>query len=476
MALLAVLPTDGADGMLLGDQRIEPLWLDPLPIKREARALAPDQLPSRDDSPDARAPNERFRALLQAHRLGTQPVPLAIEGADGLLARAYAGLWSAALARLEEQDPLVAEDLLSDLVGRARGMCRGATRSVAAWETNDDELAQLLRSLLAPEVPGVVLVESARAWLDGRCPLTIWVVAEDGDALTLGVANPRSRSVDLELAWPRLTGLAFDGAVAPESIELIRVTRPAFDDDDPAGLEPAVAQAIHDHGLGRLLPPADAAPDDSARSALERQARAPRVLVARTGAVQLSMLVGSGMIAARPPGVGTGLFSPTATLAQVRSGLATPVPDGWSTSLGLRRRPTGWEVIVECRQAAPDAVLSDELTVTLDAGFAHTLVIASTGVVRAASEQVEGKAAFAHNPYNWRARVPIPDSWLGSAENFGRIALTAARRIEPKPGEVIPLASRVQHAGFAAPSFDPVARAIPIDLSGWSPSSVTLSP
>ena len=473
VALLVPLPTDSSDALVLGAQRLEPQWLDPL-TPAQGRACVEPAITA-DDSPDPAAPNEYFRAVLHAHRLRTVPPALECEGADALYARAIAGMWSAAIARLAEQDPVLAEEILSDLAGRARGECGGVMRSIAAWETNEEELAQLLRRLLEPGVPGVVIVESARAWLDGRAPVAIWVIADEGESVVLAVANPRRRSVPLELSWPQRHELAFDGEIPPETLAIVRARRPVFGPEGSSALDPATALAVEEHGLGRLLPPG-AQGAGGAHSAVESQVRIPRVLIAQSGGTEQSILVGTGRLAARPPGLGLGVFVPTVTLAQVRAGTATPPPQGWSTSVGLRRRPAGWELIVECAQAEPKSVQRDDVTLTFDAGFARSITLSSDGRVTGAGESVESEAAFASSPGRWRSRVPIPDEWIGSAAHDGHIALSASRSVDPVPGASIPEAARRQFAGLAPPRFDSHARPLPIDLSSWSLSSVTLGP
>ena len=474
IALLAPLPVDGEDSVMLGRQELEPIWMDPLP---------PAQPPARDsdltatDTPDVTAPNEHFRAVLQAHRLGiTAPTP-AMEGTDALYARAVAGLWSAAIARLAEQDPVIAESVLSDLAGRARLPGERSARSLAVWETNESELAQLLRTLLEPRVDGIILAESARTWLEGRSPLAIWVDQDVGEALVLAIANPRNTSVRVTIRWPDRRDAAFSGDIAPEAIEFVRIERPAW--TAPAGpvIDEALAEAMALRGLARLLPPADLAPESPQRSAMEIETRAPRTLTIDTGTATSTVLVGPGRVGARPPGSGFGTFLPPANLAAIRSGALRGPPPEWSTYLGLRKRPAGWELIVECRSPQGAVPNRDEIAIIIDGGFQHSVLVASNGEVEAGSESVEAGTRVHHLADCWRARIPVPDEWLSSKGSpAAHISLSAQRRVSGSGSDAPPRGARLQSAGMVPLCIDPTPRMIPLDLSGWTLPSVTLGP
>ena len=475
IALLAPLPTDGDDSLHLGTQEVDAIWMDPLAPPSGPPREEPDL--GESDTPDSSAPNEHFRAVLQAHRFGMQPPAPHAEGTDGLYARAIAGLWSAAIARLAEQDPVLAELVVSDLVGRARGSDAMAALSLAAWETSDTELSQLLRVLLEPRVAGIVLVESARAWIEGRSPLAIWVEHDEGEALVVAVANPRSAAVTLQLRWPDRNDALFEGEIPPESIEFVRVERPRWVDNDGPIIDEALAVAMEERGLGRLIPPANRLGASAPRSAVESEARAPRILLAESDTTSQPIMVGSGRIAVRPPGVGLGTLIPSANLAAIRGGALRGPPVEWSTNVGLRKRPTGWELILECRVPEGAAPTIDEVTVTVDAGFLHTVRVSSSGQIIAGNESVEDGGRVARHRDRWRARVPLPDEWIvGDSGTPARVAISAQRRIEGAELDAPPAYARLQFAGIAPRGTDPKAKAIPVDLSSWSFASVTLSP
>ncbi len=473
IALLAPLPADGDDVILLGSQELDAIWMDP-----QGSAVAvgsADHGLGSNDSPDLSAPSEYFRAVLQAQRFGAVAPPPAIEGNDALYARAIAGLWSAAIARLAEQDPITCETVVSDLTGRASLAAADGAKSLAIWETDEEELAQLLRVLLEPRIDGIVLAEGARTWLEGRSPLVAWVEREEGESLTIAIGNPRNQAIPLTIKWPGRGEHAFEGEIPPESIEFVTIKRPSWESPVGPVIDERIAQAMQERGLGSLLPPANVGSPDSARAALESETRAPRTISLETPTSASTLLVGVGRVAVRPPGAGFGTFVPPANLAALRSGSLLAPPPEWETHLGLRKRPAGWELIAECRVPSGSHPNTDELTIVLDAGFQHSVRINAEGEVFAGSESVESGARFHHEVDRWRVCVPLPEDWIvGSGSTAGRLTLSAQRRLSGSGSDAPPLSARTQSAGAVPLSISPKARQIPLDCAGWELPSVTL--
>lgn len=475
IVLLAPLPSDGEDEIRLGEQVLQPYWMDALAT---TKTRAPSELTlSASNLPDASAPSEYYRTLLQAHRMGMVAEPFAGQPHDVLYARSIAGMWSAAIARLEQNDPVTSDLLLSDLTGRAHGLRGKSATSFAAWESDETELNSLLRSLLTPRTDGIVLVESAKAWLEGRSPILFWLERDEGESLVIGAANPRSESIPLTFHWQGEKVDATRGEIAPESIEFFTVVRARPPQPDVVEIDETLATALRDHGLSAMLPPADLTGPNQGRDAIEANARAQPVLIAQHGVNKCAIQVGFGRAAVRPPGLGFGALRPAATLAQARAGTLKAPPLAWSTSVGIRRRPTGWELLIECLAPADANPNKDEVTVTCDAGFRHTLSIRSDGTVVAQDESVELGCQVHQHSDRWRVRVPLPESWVTAANaSEGKLTIAVARIIEGTGSDAPPAFARRQFAGLSPLLVDPQAKGIPIDLSSWTLSSVTLAP
>ena len=471
IALLAPMPTDGDDEIMLGGQELDAIWMNPQG-SAIARANTDHGLGS-SDSPDLSAPSEYFRTVLQAQRFSAVAPPPSIEGNDALYARAIAGLWSAAIARLAEQDPVTCETVVSDLTGRAVLAAAGGAKSLAIWETSDEELAQLLRILLEPRIDGIVLVEGARTWLDG--PLVAWIERDDGESLTLAIGNPRNQPIPVTIKWTGRGDPAFEGDIPPESIELVTIKRPSWESPGGPLIDERIAQAMQERGLGRLLPPAIVGTPDLSRASVESEIRTPKTLSLETPTAASTLLVGVGRVGVRPPGAGFGMFVPPANLAALRSGSLRAPPAEWETHLGLRKRPAGWELIAECRVPSGAHPNTDELTIVLDAGFPHSLRINAEGEVVAGSESVESGTRFHRDSDRWRVCIPLPDEWIaGSSGTAKHLTLSAQRRLSGSGSDAPPMSARIQSAGAVPLSIDPKARQIPLDCAGWELPSVTL--
>lgn len=475
IVLLAPLPEEGEGEIILGEQHLTPAWMDGLAMR--STSPASEAMRSDADLADPAAPSEYFRAVLQAHQLNLQPpLPMGRER-EVLYARAVAGLWSAGIARLQENDAAAAKGVLGDLVGRAHGVVNDQARSMAVWESSESDLDELLRSLLEPKSAGIVIAAAAKVWLDHRSPLMFWVEEDQGEAIVIGVANPRGEAFPLEFRWPDQREAALHGEIAPESFHTFIVPRSRPDDAPAVIIDEALSAALHEYGLTSLLPPANLSGTGQGRDALEAQARAQSTLIAAHGNNRVVIPVGLGRNAVRPPGLGFGLFLPAAALSQVRAGSVESPPLEWATTAGIRRRPTGWELIFESFTPAGAHPTTDLITVMVSAGADHTIKIHSDGRVECDDPSVRDGAAVHRSIDRWRARLPLPESWV-TPENGrpGKLEVSIERLIEGSEFDTPPRFARRQFAGLAPLEIGPMAKRIPLDLSSWSLSSVTLAP
>jgi hypothetical protein len=443
VVLLVALPQDGEDHIQLGAQRIDPDWLDPLPAARAFEPVAPAE--GESHLPDIDAPSEHFRWHLLAARVG-EPVPEPRGTAhDALYARHLASLWSGAIERLRQADPDVARDLLADLTGRA---CVPDGDCIAAWATDLRELNELLESLLDPSKDGLGIVESARQWMESRAPVVAWVEGEDEEGVILRIANPRPVTIDIALRWPDRKDASVTLTLEPETVHLARIERDAV---ETPSLPDDVVRALEEQDLGHLAPPQVDADRDAVRRAVERSARAIPVVRVESGRWSMPVPIGSGRVAARPPALALGTFLPRASLAELRAGAVRAAPTSFATSAQVRRRPAGWEVLVDCqREGEPSP--TDVVTIAIDAGWRHEVRVSESGAVGDPDGTV---VRVASGPRRWRARVLLPRDWIRSPHG----TISVERRLPD--GEVV-------SAGIAPPAWSPEARPLPVAFDAWA--------
>ena len=475
VVLLVPLPTDGGDEIYLADQKIDPIWMDGLsaPLVASRTDLSLNDA----DLPDPAAPSEYFRAVLQAYRMGITPPPPVGGEIDVLYARAIAGLWSAAIARLEMNDAVISNKLLGNIVGRAHGLSNEKQVSMAAWKTDIDELNSLLGTLLAPKTDGIVIVEGAKLWLESHSPLLCWVEHDEGESVLVGVANPSPEAHVISFRWPNEMQPSLTSEIGPETFQTFSVPRSVAPVAEAVVIDESLSSALREHGLSSLLPPANLAATSQGRSAIEAQARAQPILLLEHENNKVAIQVGFGRAPVRPPGLGFGTFRPAASLHEMRAGILQSPPIDWSTSAGIRRRPFGWELLVECRCPLGANPTKDEVTVVLGAGSLHTISIRSDGSVDSDDSTVRETLAVHRSKDRWRVRLPLPDRWVAPSDGRpGRMEISIERLIEGSGSDAPPLFARRQFAGVAPLGIDPTAKRIPLDLSSWGLSSVTLAP
>lgn len=459
VVLLVPLPPDGDDHISLGSQRIDPDWLDPLAGTQAHEPVAPAE--GEPHLPDLDAPSEHFRWHLLAARVG-EPVPEPRGGeCDALYARHLASLWSGALERLRQADPDAARDALADLTGRA---CIPDGGCIAAWATDLRELNALLEALLDPSADGIDIVDAARRWRESRPCVVAWVEGEDDDGVQLRIANPRPVTVDVALQWPDCKDESLRVTLEPETVHAVRLQRDMVETQE---LPEDVVRALEEQDLGHLAPPQVDPGREAVRRAVERSARAIPSVMLESGEWSMTVPIGSGRVAARPPALALGTFLPRASLAEIRAGTVRTAPRESATTAQLRRRPSGWELLVDCeRDGEPSP--SDVVTVVIDAGWRHELQFGESGAVGEADGAV---VRVASGPRRWRARVSLPREWIRAP----RGTLSIERQLPD--GQVV-------SAGIAPPAWSPEARPLPIAFDAWSaapapagvPATATLEP
>jgi len=473
VVLLAPLPSDGDGPLWIGDQRLDPFWLDPWPAPERA---AGEWSLRADDLPDGSLPDQHFRTALMAQWFGSE-VPEWIGGdVDRLYARAIAGLWSAAIARLHENEPRLAECVVASVCGRCHGLLDGEDTTLGAWETRADRLNELLRSLLDPLANGLVLAEGARLWLDARANPLCWLEHDDGEHVHVLVANPRAEPLAVAFRWPNIRTPSLEAEIAPESFQSFSVPRERAEMEQLTLMDPTLREAIEAHGLAALLPPGERSEASGARTSMEQQVRSMPVLLVDCAQTTALLPVGFGRAAARPPGIDFGALLPAVTLDEMRAGASAPLPTEWITSAVLRRRPSGWELLVEARLDPAVVVQSDRITVTVESDTVRSLTCSRDGSVRSSGGDYTEEIGVHRSADRWRVRIPLPVTWVScGGQAPAKIELALERTLECQ-GSAIPLRARRQFAGASPPWTRPVARRIPIDLSSWDLTSVTLAP
>jgi len=475
IVLLAKLPIDGHDEIFFAQQRLNPIWMDGLP----ALVLPRESLLELNtaDLPDSATASEYFRSVLLAHRIGAAPPAPTGGELDILYARAIAGLWSAAIARLEENDPVTSARVLGDITGRAHGIVGDSQQTMAAWKTDYEELDALLRSLLAPRTQGIILVESAKMWLESRSTLLCWLECDEGESVLIGVANPRAEVCAVAFRWPDQKEASVVDEIGPESFGFFSVPRVRPSEADTVVIEDSLVAAIQEHGLSALLPPAQNTRNNAGRQAIESRARSAPVLLLEEGNNATGIAVGHGRTPLRPPGIGFGTFLPAANLEEIRAGSLKSPPAEWATTAVLRRRPFGWELLVECMVPPGASVTSDQVKIVIVGSASHTVVIHADGRVESDEPTHANGLALHQAKDRWRARLPLPEAWVSLPDGrYGRMEISMERSIDGVGTNTPPAYARRQFAGIAPLTIQPFAKRIPLDLSSWNLSSVTLAP
>lgn len=425
------LPASGEGSIEIGGVTMTVHWL---PAPKRVRADAPVLfVPATisDDRPDPNTPFEFWRWALIAERQGARIGEPRGRAAEKLWARHVQSLWLGALERVRATSRGV-HDELSDLLA---GVVEDPdyARSVAAWVVRPEDLRTLLALLVDHQRNNAEIVEAALTWARGRWTCTMWVEEDCGDRIRLAVANPTSGERILHLSWSGSAGESSTSAlvVPPHRIARAWVDRPP------------------------LQPSADAYNNDRMRT---------ESLEATDGEAHMKLMVGGREYPVKPPALAFGAFMPPLSLADIQSSSIEPIAPAWQTSASLRCRAGRWELFVEAfrPQDAP-APERDEVIVRIgDANDpSHVLRITGDGALEMKLGDDDGVAVgFMAWTDRWRARVEIPEKWLGTPTPGARPLLLSVERV---PGPTQPR----QCAGLSRPAWLPSAPPILVDLGLW---------
>ena len=425
------LPASGEGSIEIGGVTMTVHWL---PAPKRVRADAPVLfIPATisDDRPDPNTPFEFWRWALIAERQGARIGEPRGRAAEKLWARHVQSLWLGALERVRATSRGV-HDELSDLLA---GVVEDPdyARSVAAWVVRPEDLRTLLALLVDHQRNNAEVVEAALTWARGRWTCTMWVEEDCGDRIRLAVANPTSGERILHLSW---SGSAGDSSTSALVVPPHRIAR-AWVDRPP------------------LQPSADAYSNDRTRT---------ESLEATDGEAHMKLMVGGREYPVKPPALAFGAFMPPLSLADIQSSSIEPIASAWQTSASLRCRAGRWELFVEAfrPQDAP-APERDELIVRIgDASDpSRVLRITGDGALEMKVGDDDGVAVgFMAWTDRWRARVEIPEKWLGTPTPGARPLLLSVERV---PGPAQPR----QCAGLSRPAWLPSAPPILVDLGLW---------
>jgi hypothetical protein len=425
------LPASGEGSIEIGGVTMTVHWL---PAPKRVRADAPVLfVPATisDDRPDPNTPFEFWRWALIAERQGARIGEPRGRAAEKLWARHVQSLWLGALERVRATSRGV-HDELSDLLA---GVVEDPdyARSVAAWVVRPEDLRTLLALLVDHQRNNAEIVEAALTWARGRWTCTMWVEEDCGDRIRLAVANPTSGERILHLSWSGSAGESSTSAlvVPPHRIARAWVDRPP------------------------LQPSADAYNNDRTRT---------ESLEATDGEAHMKLMVGGREYPVKPPALAFGAFMPPLSLADIQSSSIEPIAPAWQTSASLRCRAGRWELFVEAfrPQDAP-APERDEVIVRIgDASDpSRVLRITGDGALEMKLGDDDGVAVgFMAWTDRWRARVEIPEKWLGTPTPGARPLLLSVERV---PGPAQPR----QCAGLSRPAWLPSAPPILVDLGLW---------
>jgi hypothetical protein len=426
--LLVDVPPAGPRATLeIGREEVRPIWLDaPPPFEVDPERGAEWS----DDTPDPESPFEWFRWVLVAQELGSAaPAPPGDAGTQ-LLARHVAGLWLAALARIERESRGAAAELRSWLIA----VSERDGRRIATWVADAASMNSLLSLMLDPSRDDETVMRAALAWMDARTPLLVWTASDRAGTITLVFANPLEEEVVAKMQWLGENEPPLATLVEPRGIEIVVLERP------------------------------QAAPRDVAAMP------EPMVLLLEAGAVSRRIAFAPGPVRARPPALSFGVFVPALSLAALQSGRIGGVPASFATEASLRRRAGRWELFVEARRPDP-ALRADPFVDAIDRTTTPDVLVARIGssVVRVTvradgSFDVGGdqnsELLVAVSPFadRWRCRIQLPPGWLPRSDAPGAVAAIGLER------SYGPLRST---AVVSVPSIDVAVPQVEIDLGGW---------
>lgn len=418
--LLVDMPAAYRGGLRWAGDAVSPRWLPPAaPRAREPRAAASEWA---EALPDPAHPLEWFRWVLLAERVGDEPPPPPGDAAGRLAARHLAEVWRAAIARVGNASPGVAEELRQRLTSTCTLLDgSGSEREIAAWIADPRDLRSLLAIALDPERDDAAAMQAVLAWLRTESPLLLSPVEALGDEVAFLVANPGTEQVVLRCRWLEDDPVPIAVVVRPRTAQQILLKRP-------------VREGVSSDG---------------------------GVLFIEHGPHRQRLEFGERPGPVRPPGASIGTFQRPLSLAALQSGRGSGPPPTRGAAAELRRRQGRWELFIECFR--PADARKDELTLRIGDAAAPTAVlrVPETGVASSGEAEVH-RASHADR---WRCRIVLPDRWLAEGLVGTRapgVGFSVERRLTLAGGEVERSA-----VGPASPPWRDVPATEVRDLSSW---------
>lgn len=376
-----------------------------------------------------RAPAEHIRDRLAARGVGAATAPIQGTALDMAFAEAVADRWDAALATIASVHPVAAERVVRSLGGVVHGSDEsGRDILVAGWNSDPAQLDRLLSGMedqvrTHGAVNGEIeAAQFAQRWFDDQPHLGVWTERQSDDGLVVGVINPGFEHQVVEATW--IGSQQTTTMPVPSGSYRTFVIPPATDSRSEALLVKG------DDREWRLAAPPPVVPS-------------------------------------APPGMDCGHFVREATLADAMAGTVMLPPKEWSTRAIVRRRPNGWEVVVDAMRpqsgSGRDEVLIDfpaaatRIHLTESGPIRTTTLVAEGGPASAGADLRVERASEADR---WTAVVTLPMGWMGGDT--------------PKAGTRVPLAVSRRIAGMGR--FTPVRPLLPwneqgheitLDVSSW---------
>ena len=364
--LFVKLPLVGEGDLLIDGSVVALHWAElpaSMPELRLDGSAPEQQIEGPWAAPPLTDPSQAWRCeLIAAIRGGRPPVLDRFDRLERVIAMASIGPWRLAMHRIAEADRGVARRVAELLTGVATG----PSGPVAAWLTANGPLQELL-SLAVTDDPSAPLALRATRWCDRQTELLTWIVADQGDEVMLGFANPSRSATLAEVTWAVPGEIPWPAHIPGSTVQTRRY--------EPLPLR----------GDERLL--------------------------VQVGGAHLAMPVRRSAREVIPPGLTIGPLSPARTLTDVAAAMPPPPPPTNAQTFAQVRRLRGhWEIMLECRWPnQPKSLEGESVTVSWACGSDHhTLAVTPDGIEGAS-------AATAHislHDHAWLCRLVLPDAWI----------------------------------------------------------------
>jgi hypothetical protein len=309
--IIADIPPDGRPEWLqVEGTRVRPIWLeeDGELWWRDLQHSTSDPGPLLSTAqPEAEDPTRSWRAVLLADRLHSPQQPARLtDPLTQALAEQQLSRWRTALDRLAAADL----ELARELRRRLTVICRDVESLVPAWPTDEDQLADVLQTLLSPAHDDQSRATMTRAWLNGQPRVLAWPATTGKRGwVAVGLANVTSEPLSIRLRWSDSYEAPRAIQLAPESLQRLSLRFPP--DLPPAQLLHTVSIEVGEQ-VQQLRFTADPTP-------------------------------------ARPPGLVLGPFLQPRSLRDWQRGQYAMDAADHATRAAVRRTDEGWELFIECR-------------------------------------------------------------------------------------------------------------------------------